>query len=63
MKYFSSDLHLNHDKAFIYEACGFSSIQEHDETIIERFNSIVTERDDLYLLGDLMLGNDPENTP
>lgn len=62
MNYFSSDLHLNHDRAFIYEARGFSCIQEHNEIIVERFNSVLTERDDLYLLGDLMLGNDPEYT-
>jgi calcineurin-like phosphoesterase family protein len=57
MIYVSSDLHFGHDRGFIYEPRGFSSIQEHDEAIIERFNSVVRPDDDLYLLGDQMLGD------
>ena len=57
MIYLSSDLHFGHDRGFIYEPRGFSSVQENDETIIERFNSIVRPEDDLYLLGAQMLGN------
>lgn len=49
--------HFNHDRDFIYEPRGFSTIQENDEIIVERFNSIVRPDDDLYLLGDLMLGD------
>ena len=36
---------------------GFNSIEEHDEGIIKRFNSVVSDEDDVYVLGDLMLGN------
>ena len=50
MIYLSSDLHFGHDRGFIYEPRGFSNIQEHDEAIIERFNSIVQPEDDLYLM-------------
>ena len=49
--------HFGHDRGFIYTPRGFSSIQENDETIIEKFNSVVRPEDDLYLLGDLMLGD------
>ena len=38
MIWITSDLHLQHDKPFIYEARGFSSIQEHDEAIIKNWN-------------------------
>jgi len=55
-----SDLHLGHSKPFVYEARGFTSIEEHDKAIIKNCNSIVTPEDDLYLLGDLML-NDNEH--
>ena len=58
--YFSSDLHFCHNKDFIYKARGFNSIEEHDEELIERFNSIVTPEDDLWILGDLMLGDNDE---
>lgn len=57
MIYLSSDLHFGHDVGFLYMPRGFSNIQEHDEAIIERFNSIVQPEDDLYLLGDQMLGD------
>lgn len=54
--YFSSDLHFNHSRDFVYEPRGFSSIEEMNEVIIQNFNKIVTPKDDLYLLGDIMLG-------
>lgn len=56
--YFTSDTHFGHDRDFIYKPRGFQSIQEHDETIIERWNSIVTSQDIVYHLGDAMLGAD-----
>jgi calcineurin-like phosphoesterase family protein len=59
--YFSSDLHFGHDKDFIYRPRGFSSINEMNEAIIERFNSVVKNKDILYLLGDVMLGNNDTN--
>lgn len=53
----SSDLHLGHDKEFIWKARGFGSIEEHDEAVIENFNDAVGPDDTLILLGDCMLGN------
>lgn len=58
--YFTSDLHFGHDKEFLWRPRGFSSSQEHDEVVIERINSIVKPNDRLYILGDLMLGQDTE---
>lgn len=57
--WFSSDLHLGHNRSFIYEPRGFTSVDEHDETIINNWNSIIEEEDEVYILGDLML-NDNE---
>ena len=59
MIYFTSDLHFCHDKPFLYTPRGFSNIDDHDETIIKNWNSIIADEDDVYLLGDLML-NDTE---
>ena len=53
----TSDLHFNHDKSFILEPRGFSNINEMNETIIKNWNSIVNVEDDVYVLGDLMLGD------
>lgn len=62
MIYFTSDLHLGHNKDFCYAARGFNNIQEHDQTIIKNYNSIVNEEDEVYILGDLMLGENRENS-
>ena len=55
--YITSDLHFEHDKSFIYLPRGFNSIEEHDKTIIRNWNSIINSYDDVYILGDLILGN------
>lgn len=52
----SSDLHFNHDKEFIYGVRGFENIIDMNDTIITNFQSLVQPDDDLYLLGDIMLG-------
>lgn len=57
MIFLTSDLHLGHNQPFIYEARGFKDIREHDFEIVQRWNSIVTPEDDVYVLGDLMLND------
>lgn len=57
MIYVTSDLHLGHNKMFLYEPRGFADIQEHNEKIIELWNSMITDEDDVYILGDLVLGD------
>ena len=53
-----SDLHLGHDKPFIYGARGFESVEEMNETIIRKWNEVVGEEDDVYILGDLVMGEE-----
>ena len=55
--FFTSDTHFCHDRGFLYEPRGFSSIEEHDETIIENWNKTVKSEDVIYLLGDSMLND------
>ena len=57
MIYLSSDLHFGHNKNFLYEPRGFSSIDAHDENIVKNINTIVKPDDTLYILGDCALGN------
>ena len=52
----TSDLHLNHDRAFVWGARGFSSVDEMNQTIIANWNSVVSPEDEVYILGDLCLG-------
>lgn len=57
MIYFTSDLHLGHNKDFVYEVRGFNDIIQMEETIIKNWNNIITPEDTVYILGDLMLGD------
>ena len=52
-----SDTHFNHNKNFIFQNRGFSTIEEMNETIISRWNSIVKPDDIVYHLGDVSLGD------
>lgn len=56
MIYLTSDLHLNHNKEFVYVPRGFTSVEEMNNTIISNWNKVVSEKDDVYVLGDVMLG-------
>lgn len=53
----SSDWHFGHDREFLWGPRGFKSIEEHDEAIIERHNSLVAPEDTVIVCGDLMLNN------
>lgn len=54
--YFTSDWHFNHDREFIWKQRGFSSVEEMNEEIIKRHNSIISNNDIVYCLGDCCLG-------
>ena len=58
--YLTSDWHFGHDREFIWKARGYSSVEEMNEIQIEKFNSLVQPDDTVYILGDLMLGNNDE---
>lgn len=55
----TSDLHFCHDREFVWQARGFQNVEEMNEAIVERFNSVISPEDTLYILGDVML-NDNE---
>lgn len=56
MIWVSSDLHFNHDREFLYVPRGFLDVQVMNEMILYNFKEDIQEEDDVYLLGDLMLG-------
>lgn len=58
--YVTSDTHFNHNKDFIYAARGFSSVEEMNDTIIKNWNSVVTDEDTVYMLGDVVMGENLE---
>ena len=52
--FLTADLHLGHKK--LAEVRGFKSTDEHDQHIKERWNSVVTDKDKVYVLGDVCFG-------
>lgn len=55
--YFTSDLHFGHEREFLYKPRGFDNVWDMNDTIIENWNKTISMDDDVYVLGDLMLGN------
>lgn len=51
-KFYVSDTHLMHSRLLRMQPRNFQAIEEHDEHIIERWNSVVREEDIVYHLGD-----------
>lgn len=52
-----SDLHLGHDRDFVWAKRGFSNVQEHNEKLIENIKTCVGKDDEFFILGDLTLGD------
>ena len=48
---------VSHIQPFLWEPRGFSSIEEMNEAIVERWNKIVKPNDSVWVLGDLILCN------
>lgn len=60
-KFYVADTHFCHDRILSMQPRPFSTIAEHDETMIERWNAVVSPDDLVYHLGDFALGlNNPD---
>ena len=53
MTYFTSDLHLRHENIIRFSNRPFSTLDEMNRTLVDNWNSRVTERDDVFVLGDM----------
>jgi calcineurin-like phosphoesterase family protein len=51
--YFTSDLHLGHQKSILYCNRPFTTADEMDEELIQRWNDKVLPNSTVYVLGDL----------
>lgn len=51
--FITADLHFNHKGILSMERKQFSSIEAHNEYIIEQYNKVVGENDTCYILGDV----------
>ncbi len=50
---FIADLHFGHKNCLAYDNREFKSIEEHDEALIDNWNSVVDIDDDVWILGDI----------
>lgn len=55
--WFTSDTHFCHDRGFLYEPRGFTNVEDMNEAIVQRWNSVVAPEDTVYHLGDAMLND------
>lgn len=58
--WFTSDTHFKHSK--ILEFCNrpFNTIEEHDQTLINNWNSVIGPDDTVFHLGDFVFGGFPK---
>lgn len=54
--YLTSDLHLGHNKEFIYRPRGFIAVRDMNLAILAMQQTMVRPEDDYYILGDVTLG-------
>ena len=55
--FLTSDLHFGHDREFVWKVRGYDSVQAMNLTQVQKWNETVEDDDDIYVLGDLMLGS------
>lgn len=58
MIYYTSDLHFGHQNVIKFDNRPFDDIDEMDRTIIECWNSKVTNADTVYIIGDFAFKNE-----
>ena len=59
MIYFTSDTHFEHENVIKYCKRPFNNIEEMNETLISNWNSVVSDDDIIYHLGDFCLSDKP----
>jgi len=55
-RYWTSDLHLGHTNIIRYTGRPFADVDEMNRALIEQWNDVVTDTDEVWVLGDVALG-------
>lgn len=57
MIFYTADTHFGHANIIKYCSRPFADTEEMDAALIERWNAVVQDTDDVFVLGDVILGN------
>ena len=57
MKYYISDLHLGHENVLLHDNRPFQNTEEMHHQMIARWNKVVSQTDEVYILGDFAWKN------
>ena len=60
VNYYIADLHFGHANVIKLNNRPFKSIEEMNKTLIDNWNSVVTSKDNVYILGDFSYKSDPD---
>ena len=52
MNYYIADTHFGHENVINFDKRPFENINEMDKVMIQQWNSVVKDEDDVYILGD-----------
>lgn len=52
MNYYIADLHFGHENVIRFDGRPFKDVDEMDQVMITQWNAVVSEKDDVYILGD-----------
>ncbi|MBR2067435.1 MAG: hypothetical protein IJ875_04150 [Solobacterium sp.] len=57
MNFYIADTHFGHENVIRFDHRPFATIEEHDEGLIQNWNSVVKDEDHVYILGDFCFRN------
>ena len=58
MIFYIADWHYNHANILAYDNRPFKTVEEMNTALVERWNSVVTPTDTVYVLGDMFWGGE-----
>ena len=57
MKYYVADLHFGHYNIIKHDGRPYANVEEMDNDLINKWNSVVTDKDEVYIIGDFAFRN------
>lgn len=57
MKFYVADLHFGHANVIKHDGRPYSNVDEMDEDLIKKWNSVVKDTDEVYIIGDFTFRN------